>query len=251
MARYKLTLAYDGTEFAGFQRQTEARTIQSCLEASLRQLGWRGKAILAAGRTDTGVHATGQVVAFDLDWQHNCDTLLRALNAQLPQDIAVRQANEAADDFHPRFDAVSRRYHYRLFWDTVRQPLRERYAWRVWPAPDLERLRDCAELLAGRHDFAAFGTPPKPGSSTVRTLQMVNWSTDGGLGMQFEVVGDAFLYRMVRRLVAYQVAVGQDKLSLATLASLIEVETIPPAIPLAPPGGLCLEEVLYQSPVGE
>jgi tRNA pseudouridine38-40 synthase len=251
MARYKLIIAYDGTDFAGFQRQNRARTVQAVLETALRQVGWHGKAILAAGRTDAGVHASGQVVAFDFDWQHEPDTLLRALNAHLPADVAVRQAASVMGNFHPRYGALARCYCYRLFWDAVRQPLRERYAWRVWPIPDLELLRDCAELLAGRHDFIAFGSPPKMGGSTIRTMHMLDWSEDGGNGLQFVIVGDAFLYHMVRRLVAYQVAVAQGKLTLAELSRLFEPPALPPAIPLAPPGGLCLEEVFYQSPPGE
>src|SRR5690606_11536569 len=131
MARYQLTLAYDGTDFFGSQRQAKKRTVQGELENALRKLGWAGRSILLSGRTDTGVHATGQVAACDLDWAHADDELVRALNAKLPNDISVWDAKIARDDFHPRFGATSRVYSYRLFCDDVRNPIRERFAWRI------------------------------------------------------------------------------------------------------------------------
>ena len=111
MARYQIILAYDGTGFRGSQRQADFRTVQSELEAALRKLGWSGRTVYLAGRTDTGTHASGQVVAFDLDWHHGLDDLQDALNAHLPQDMAVLAVKMMADDFHPRFDAVSRHSH--------------------------------------------------------------------------------------------------------------------------------------------
>ena len=165
MARYQIILAYDGTDFLGSQRQAGSRTVQSELEKALRKLGWDGQTVYLAGRTDTGTHASGQVAAFDLDWGHGLEKLQDALNAHLPRDMAVREVKAAADDFHPRFDATSRRYRYRLFCASVRDPLRERYAWRVWPA--VADLSPLADIWLGKHDFAAFGTPPRAGGSTV------------------------------------------------------------------------------------
>src|SRR5512147_2517562 len=109
MARYQLTLAYDGTDFFGSQRQARRRTVQGELEKALCKLGWMGRSVIMAGRTDTGVHATGQVDAFDLDWSHSDEDLVRALNAALPADMAVHQARIVHARFHPRFDASSRR----------------------------------------------------------------------------------------------------------------------------------------------
>ena len=161
MARYQIILAYDGTHFLGSQRQAASRTVQGELEKALRKIGWDGQTVYLAGRTDTGTHASGQVAAFDLDWDHGLDDLQKALNSHLPQDMAVREVNVAADAFHPRFDASSRRYRYRLFCAGVRDPLRERYAWRVWPA--VTDLTPLAAIWLGTHDFAAFGTPPRTG----------------------------------------------------------------------------------------
>src|SRR5262245_21324932 len=129
MARYKLTLAYDGSGFVGSQRQaaTHKRTVQGQLEKALKKLGWTGHSIILSGRTDTGVHATGQVASADLHWSHTDSDLVRALNSALPVDMAIWSAEVADDTFHPRFDATSRRYRYRLFCQPIRDPLRERF----------------------------------------------------------------------------------------------------------------------------
>lgn len=254
MARYQVILAYDGTAFAGSQRQAQKRTVQGELENALRTLGWSGRSALLAGRTDTGVHAAGQVACFDLDWPHADSDLLRALNANLPLDLAAQDVQIAPQAFHPRFDALSRRYRYRLFCRPVRHPLRERYAWRVWPEVDGDALQTTAALFIGCHDFAAYGSPPRAGGSTVRTVMQSAWKRWED-EWQFEVQADAFLYRMVRRLVFVQVAVAQGKISVeavaGSLAGQAEVEERS-ALPagLAPAHGLTLLEVHYP-PMGE
>jgi len=251
MARYQIILAYDGTGFLGSQRQVGSRTAQSELEKALRKLGWHGQTVYLAGRTDTGTHASGQVAAFDLDWLHDLKELQDALNAHLPRDMAVREVKPAPDDFHPRFDASSRCYRYRLFCASARDPLLERYAWRVWPAvTDLAAL---AQIWPGRHDFVAFGTPPRSGGSTVRTVMSAGWQQHGDEWI-FEIRADAFLYRMVRRLVYAQVAVGQARLSAKTLLQALDDRSevgqaarsqIPAS--LAPASGLTLVEVRYDN----
>ncbi len=241
MEHYQIIFSYDGTGFYGSQRQGSARTIQSELEKALRKIGWAGKSVLLAGRTDTGVHASGQVAAFNLEWGHGLADLHKALNANLPPDMAVRSVNLALAGFHPRFDATSRRYRYRLFCASVRDPLRERYAWRIWPP--IADLGPLAEIWPGTHDFAAFGSPPRAGGSTVRTVQAAAWKKIGD-EWTFEVQADAFLYRMVRRLVFVQVAVGQGRLTVEELAHALANRTKVLA-GLAPPNGLTLVEVRY------
>lgn len=245
MERYQIILAYDGTGFVGSQRQaTSRRTVQAELEKALRALGWDGRTVFLAGRTDTGVHASGQVAAFDFEWQHSLEDLNNALNANLPADMAVRKVVQAAEKFHPRFDATSRRYCYRLFCQSVRDPLRERYAWRVWPP--VTDLRPLAKIWPGRHDFAAFGTPPRRGGSSLRTVFSAEWHPQAD-EWSFEIQADAFLYRMVRRLVFVQVAVGQGRLPAQALAQALrsrpEVRNVPAG--LAPASGLTLVEVRY------
>ena len=244
MARYQIILAYDGTELFGSQRQADTRTVQSELEKALRRLGWQERSVLLAGRTDTGVHASGQVAAFDLEWKHPLEELVKALNSNLPADVAVNEARIVPNDFHPRFDATSRRYRYRLFFQPIRDPLRERYAWRLWPSLDVEALYTAARFLIGKHDFAAFGTPPRPGSSTVRTVMKAEWQQQGNEWI-FEVQADAFLYRMVRRMVYLQVAVGQGKIPAQAIADLLEDRTRVAPAGLAPANGLTLVEVTY------
>jgi tRNA pseudouridine38-40 synthase len=249
MARYQIILSYDGTNFLGSQRQASSRTVQSELEKALRKLGWHAKTVYLAGRTDTGTHASGQVAAFDLDWMHDLQKLQDALNACLPRDMAVREVKAPGDDFHPRFDAISRCYRYRLFCASVRDPLRERYAWRVWPP--VANLQALSDIWPGRHDFAAFGTPPRSGGSTLRRVISAGWQQLADEWI-FEIRAEAFLYRMVRRLVYAQVAVGQFRLSAGTLLQalddLSEVgQTARSQIPasLAPASGLTLVDVCY------
>jgi tRNA pseudouridine38-40 synthase len=250
MARYQLILAYDGTQFRGFQRQAGDRTVQDVIEAALRELGWEGRAILYAGRTDSGVHASGQVIAFDLAWQHTSDDLRAALNARLPQSVAAREVLEARPDFHPRYDARARRYQYRLFCQESRSPLRERFAWRVWPQAAIERMQSVAACLVGTHDFAAFGSSPRAGGSTVRTVLSAGWrSVDvlfEGPDLVFEIVANAFLYRMVRRLVKLQVAIGQGWLEASAMQKYLESPGGEMVQGIAPANGLTLAEVWYE-----
>lgn len=249
MARYKLILAYDGTRFAGSQRQANARTVQGEFEKALRGLGWSGSSILMAGRTDAGVHATGQVAAFDFEWRHSDLDLVHALNAALPADAAVRAASQAGAGFHPRFDARSRAYRYRMFCQPIRDPLRERLAWRVWPDVNGDDLQKAASVFAGRQDFACFGSPTSPNGHTERTVIQSEWRRLDG-EWQYEIRADAFLYRMVRRLVFVQVAVAHGKISAETLASSLAGPAggrggnDQPA-GLAPAQGLTLVEVTY------
>ena len=254
MARYQLTLAYDGTDFFGSQRQANKRTVQGELEKALCKLGWTGRSVLMSGRTDTGVHATGQVASFDLDWSHSDEDLVRALNAALPSDLAIHKARMVHAKFHPRFDATSRRYRYRLFCQPVRGPLRERFYWRVWPEINGGSFANTAQLFLGTHDFSAFGSPTTPRGNTVRTVMKAEWTQAGQDEWHFEVQANAFLYRMVRRLVFAQVAVAQRKVSAEAIAHSLanqdsagtRSETLT-AVPagLAPAHGLTLVEVNY------
>jgi tRNA pseudouridine38-40 synthase len=247
MARYKLILAYDGTAFAGSQRQAKRRTVQGELEKALCGLGWAGRSVTLAGRTDTGVHASGQVAAFDLEWRHGLGSLLRALNAGLPADMAASSLELAGEKFHPRFDATSRRYRYRLYCGQVRDPLRERMAWRVWPSISGDNLFDLARSFSGQHDFAAFGSSPSAEGSTVRTVKLSEWKRLSRDEWQFEVQADAFLYHMVRRLVFVQVAVGQGRCDKGAVVKALERLQSKNGLPagLAPARGLTLVKVTY------
>lgn len=253
MARYKLTLAYDGSGFVGSQRQAsmKTRTVQGELEHVLQKLGWSGRSVIMSGRTDTGVHATGQVASVDLDWSHTDAKLLRALNSLLPADVAVRSVEVVDAKFHPRFDAIARLYRYRLFCQPLRDPMRERFDWRAWPAISTNLLADAAKLFLGTHDFSAFGSPTTPKGTTVRTVMKAEWQQVSDDEWHFEVQADAFLYRMVRRLVFIQVAVAQGMTSVEAIANAL-AKHFPAGtrsgLPsgLAPAHGLTLVEVKYK-----
>jgi tRNA pseudouridine38-40 synthase len=184
------------------------------------------------------------VIAFDLEWRHTSDEMLMALNAHLPADVAVRSVREAAGDFHPRYAAVSRRYRYRILCDPIRQPLVERYAWRIWPEVSYSRLVQAADLLVGEYDFAAFGTAPKKDGTTWRAIYSAGWQRAGD-ELVFEISGNAFLYRMVRRLVKFQVEIAQGIRQLQELAGKLSGGDQRPVQGLAPAHGLTLIEVVY------
>lgn len=243
MARYKIILRYDGTGFFGFQRQAQTRTVQLEFEQALGKIGWQGKSILAAGRTDTGVHAAGQVIAFDMDWPHPTQAMQKALNAGLPEDMAVVSVTRVPDDFHPRYLAVSRRYRYRIFASPDRDPLRERYAWRIWPKPDVKLLHEAAHRLPGTRNFTAFGAPTRPGGHTIRNVITADWCEDED-GLNFDIAANAFLYHMVRRITWIHVRIGQGMVSMQDYqTSLDSGKTLPHG--MAAPQGLTLVEVIY------
>jgi tRNA pseudouridine38-40 synthase len=245
VARYRAVVEYDGTDFLGFQRQAIGRTVQGELEAALGRIGWRGPAIVGAGRTDTGVHAAGQVVAFDFEWRHGEGDLARALNANLPADIAINALAGCAPEFHPRFDARGRRYRYMIHNQPGRSPLSARYAWQVWPALDGDKLRAASQAVIGRRDFATFGSDPEHGGSTVRTVVLAEWHSGAAGWWTFEIQAEAFLFRMVRSLVGALKRVGTGDITVAKFEAVLAACDRAQCPPIAPPQGLCLMEVLY------
>ena len=243
MAHYKLILAYDGTNYNGFQRQAIKTSVQATFEEALRRLGWQGRAIMPSGRTDSGVHAKGQVVSFNLDWNHPDYALQNALNAFLPADIAVQSVQQVAPDFHPRYDALSRQYRYQLYWQSARDPLRDRYAWRLDRKPELSPMQAAANDLLGEHNFIAFGKALKEDGTTIRRIYSADWVEEED-GMSFTIIGNAFLYHMVRRIVYVLVRIGLGELPVETVR--IGFENLSTGIvSLAPARGLTLEAVTF------
>jgi len=246
MRRFRATLAYDGTAYQGYQIQTDAPSIQGTVEAALERVFKQAIKTVAAGRTDTGVHATGQVIAFDAEWPYDEATLLKAINLYLPVDIALQNIVQQ-EGFHPRFDALSRTYRYVVAVVDVRQPL---LAWRAWQMQDkLDEiaLQRAADLIIGEHDFAAFGNPPK-GENTVRTVFRSRWQAEQtplGLFYYYEIEATAYLHHMVRRLVGNQVAVGAGRLSPEDFNRLLRSQDLAQNKRIAPPQGLSLIDVRY------
>jgi tRNA pseudouridine38-40 synthase len=244
MARYQATIAYDGTAFRGFQAQPGLRTVEGELRSALGRLGRGDEPLLAGGRTDAGVHAAGQVIAFDLAWAHPEGELQRALNALLPGDIACPALQSAAGDFHPRYHALKRCYRYRVITAPWPDPLRERYALRVWPAPDLDAMDGAARDLPGKKDFGAFGSAPREGSHTVRTVFRAEWLRKDE-GLEFWIEADAFLFRMVRTITGALLQVGSGRYSGEAFRALLAAPPRGRAAPPAPAHGLCLMQIEY------
>ncbi|MYE78921.1 MAG: tRNA pseudouridine(38-40) synthase TruA, partial [Chloroflexi bacterium] len=248
--RYGALLAYDGTAYQGFQRQPAPNpTIQAAVEAALGKVCGRDVRIVAAGRTDAGVHAAGQVIAFDVTWRHSESELQRAVNAQLPMDIALKSC-WLAPGFHPRYDALWRQYAYRINTPAARNPLTARYEWQLAGMElDGAGMQAAAEHCLGERDFAAFGTPPQASSSnTIRQVFESRWSeaeTESGSIYTYRIRGTAFLYHMVRRMVGTMVSVGRGRLNVGEFADILHSRDLQRAKGLAPPQGLTLEAVEY------
>jgi len=234
---------YDGTDYLGFQVQAQGRTIQGEIERALALITQERGRIVGAGRTDTGVHAQGQVIAFSTAWRHPVEELQRALNAVLPRDIAVRELRSVARGFHPRFDAVSREYRYTILSQPLRSPLARRFV-HHFPHPlDVSAMNEAAGVLMGSHDFASFGRAPQ-GDNTVREVYQAQWTPERPF-VYFDIVANAFLYRMVRSLVGTLLLVGTGELSLAGFEEILRSADRNRAGQAAPAHGLCLIRISY------
>jgi tRNA pseudouridine38-40 synthase len=234
---------YDGTDYLGFQLQAQCPTVQGEIEQALAAVTQEEIRIIAAGRTDTGVHAQGQVIAFSTAWRHPVEELQRALNAVLPEDIAARELRPVAEDFHPRFDAVSREYRYTILNQPLRSPLARRFAYH-FPRPlDVVAMNEAAGTLMGTHGFASFGQAPQ-GDNTVRTVYRAQWTSEEPF-VYFDIVANAFLYRMVRSLVGTLLLVGTGELSPAGFEEILQSADRDRAGQAVPAHGLCLMKVNY------
>ncbi len=247
MLRFRLRLEYDGADFEGWQVQARGRTVQGVVEAGLAEVLRTSVRIHAAGRTDAGVHARGQVAHFDAATRLGPAELRKALNAVLPPDVAARALHEVAPDFDARRDAISKRYVYRILQRPVASPLRRRWCWHIRGPLDLGAMREASDVLKGTHDFAAFrGAPggPPADEETRRTLDLLQVERRAE---EVEIAAEArsFLRYMVRNLVGTLVDVGQDRLSPGGLAEVLASRQRGRAGPTAPPQGLRLEEIRY------
>jgi tRNA pseudouridine38-40 synthase len=267
----RLTLEYDGSAFSGWQRQPDVRTVEGVLREALAALGLEVVSLTAAGRTDAGAHAHGQVVGLTLTGRSDLasqsaknltsesakdltsesaknlspERLRGALNALLPRDVVVVAAAAAPDTFHARKDALSRTYRYVVIPRSTRHAVARQYAWQVRGPLDLDSMRRAARLLLGTHDFAAFGRSPRPGGTTTRTVHAVKVRRLAGTVL-IDISADAFLYGMMRSFAGALVAVGEGRLSAAELHRLV---TQPPAarahLTVAPAHGLHQWAVFY------
>jgi tRNA pseudouridine38-40 synthase len=244
MRRVMLTLEYDGTSFYGWQVQAEGRTVQGALEeAVLKACGARAR-VTGASRTDSGVHAEGQVAHFDTGSDLPSARLLKALNHWLPHDVAVLDCREAPDGFDARRSAAAKLYRYRLLCSEVRRPLRERFTVRIWLPLDREAMRACAGMLVGEHDFTSFASEHTEAASNVRRL-FRSELIEVGEELHYLAEGDGFLYNMVRIIVGTLLEVGLGNLTEEEFAAALAARDRKAAGPTARPRGLTLVRVSY------
>jgi tRNA pseudouridine38-40 synthase len=246
--RYRAALSYDGAAYQGFQRQAgDTPTIQLAVEEAIARITQQRVTVIGAGRTDTGVHASKQVIAFEVEWKHESASLLRALNSVLPEDIALQDIAEAPPSFHPRFSATARQYRYTVIVTEQRQPLLRQRSWQLRERLAQELMHTAAQMLIGSHDFGAFGKSPD-GGHTIRAVEKACWhtSTQGSMTVyEYEVIANAFLQHMVRRMVGSMVDVGRGRLTLEQFEDAFRRVDLTVFKTLAPPQGLVLEAVFY------
>lgn len=242
---HKLTISYRGTDFSGWQRQHDKRTVQECIETALEKIWGLKISLQGSGRTDTGVHALGQVASFNAPRLHAASVLQRALNANLPRDVRVVKCRLVAPSFHARFDAVGKTYRYLVWNHPVQDPFTIDTHWYVPRPLDLSAMRRAARLLAGKHDFASFtSNPGYERASTVRTMRRASITRQGSV-LTFHFTADGFLYRMVRNLVGGLVKVGLGKLSVDDYGKILRARSRSEAPANAPACGLYLVNVNY------
>ncbi len=244
----KVTLAYDGTDYFGWQVQHGQRSLQGAFEAALHKVTQESIRVFASGRTDTGVHALGQVVSFSTASSLAPEVLCRALNANLPDDMLVLSVVEAPEGFHATRDAVRKRYRY-VIQDSWRPDLfSRRYAWQLRQRLDEHLMAEAARPLVGRHDFASFQRAGSPRKGTVRTVNELSVRRATGEGAErivIEIEADGFLYNMVRNIVGTLAAVGTKKQPVAWMAEVLAAADRRVAGATAPPHGLYLVSVEY------
>jgi len=246
MRAIKLILAYDGTDFHGWQRQVNVRTVQAELERTAARVLQGPVSSKGASRTDAGVHALGQVARLLTDSPIPIENLRRALADRLPADMALRYAAEAPPEFDPAGHALGKLYRYRICNRQTRpvEPHVRRYCWHVWYRLDLEAMRSAAHVLVGTHDFAAFAGRGSPRESTVRAIRRfdIRRSYDELL---IDVDGDGFLYNQVRNMVGTLVEIGRGHWPAERMSAILASRDRRTAGPTAPPHGLCLQWVRY------
>ncbi|MGD0844754.1 MAG: tRNA pseudouridine(38-40) synthase TruA [Geobacteraceae bacterium] len=244
MRTIKLTIAYDGTSYAGWQIQSNGLAIQQVLEEALAKILGAPVRLYSSGRTDAGVHAEGMVAVFKTDRDIPLTAFSDGLNSHLPPDIAVRDAEEASPEFDPRRDAKGKHYRYTILNTPRRSPLCRLYAWHLKGSLDIAAMRKAAMLMVGEKDFASFRTSGCAARTTVRNVFSVDITSKGEL-ILIDVKGSGFLRNMVRIMVGTLVEVGQGKTPMVAIPALFNGKKEATAGMTAPPQGLSLVEVYY------
>lgn len=237
-------IAYSGEKYVGWQIQPEGISIQGTLEECLSRLFNEGPRVIGAGRTDSGVHALGQVAHFDAPPRYSCSDLSHRLNALLPKEIRILETSEASEDFHAQRSALSKIYHYHLWLDEIEDPFLQPYRFRPRYSLSLEKMKEASRYLIGKRDFTSFTNLGSSAKSHVRTLIRIDFvEQPGGVRLEFE--GDGFLYKMVRNLVGMLLEVGKGRYMPSSAAELLARADRRCAPPPAPAHALFLVKVNY------
>jgi tRNA pseudouridine38-40 synthase len=244
MTTFKIILEYDGTRYAGWQRQLDQPTIQAAVEEALASIAQERIAVVGAGRTDAGVHALGQAASFRTDKSLTPGDWLRALNAVLPKDISVRSVEQAADGFHARYSALGKLYEYRILNRAVRSALERERMWHLRKALDLAAMQEAAGALIGFRDFSSFEGSPTDNTNPMCRLERLDLHRQDDL-IRIEAYADRFLRQMVRAIVGTLAEVGAGTRGAASLATVLSAKSRAAAGKTAPPHGLYLIRVDY------
>jgi tRNA pseudouridine38-40 synthase len=268
MRNIRLTLAYDGGDYVGWQVQPNGRSVQAVVEQAIQQLTGESVRLMAAGRTDSGVHALGQVANFPTGCSIPCEKIRRGLQSFLPKDVAVLKAEDVPRDFHATYSAVRKRYRYIIHQSPVRSPFLDRYVWQRSETLDMERMQRAADCLLGTQDFRCFESHFPNKATSVRTVQEAKLFLAGGWGLWnpwpmnpaaqsagdersflcFEIMADGFLYNMVRAIMGTLVKIGRGQWQPEDMRRIIENQDRARAGETAPAQGLYLVSVDYEEP---
>ena len=242
--KYKITISYDGTKYGGWQVQPNTLTIQVLIQDALQTILRTPTPLTAAGRTDAGVHALGQVAHFSSDQTLDLHSLLYSLNGVLPRDIRIRELVPTSEDFHARYSAKSKIYHYHLHLTPVQPPFTYLYATHVRTSLDLKKLQEALPHFIGTHDFTSFASAGCGSKNPIKTLQRLEIVKEPeGIRLEFE--GNGFLYKMVRNIVGTLLEIGKNKRSVSEIPFILAQKDRKLAGPTAPPKGLFLMKVNY------
>ena len=245
MPTFKITIAYDGGPFVGWQRQTNGTSVQGLIEDALRELDDRDVTLHGAGRTDAGVHAIAQVASFTLVRDTPADVIVRSLNSKLPAEVRVKSAEAVPASFHARFNATSKSYRYRIWNADVVDPFERAYAWHVPGTLDVDAMAAAARAVEGRHDFAAFQTVGGATGATERVISRSVLKVGEDRLLTYDISGDGFLRHMVRAIVGTLVEVGRGRQRAEWMRDVIESRDRSQAGKTAPAHGLFLVRVDY------
>ncbi|WP_373498090.1 tRNA pseudouridine(38-40) synthase TruA [Desulfococcus sp.] len=240
-----MTIEYDGGNYAGWQFQKNARTIQGEIESALQTMVGRPVRLCASGRTDAGVHALGQVAGFRCDTRLSPETFQKGLNSMLDDDIVIHDCREAAGSFHARFDAVGKTYHYYILNRPLPSAIRRRHVWFIRRPLDDAAMQSAADMLTGEHDFSAFEGAGSPREHAIRVITSARFERGGGGEIAFKISANGFLRFMVRNIVGTLVEVGHHRITPSEFQAVLESRDRRRAGATAPPQGLFLMKVWY------